>query len=160
MSSSALPPHEAGPPGETGPQAPLLMWSLLRSFIWLDRALQKNMAARGWPPLSRAESQIMLLASADITRPTEISRALGLSRQAINQTIKQLVTAGLVELAEDPQDRRCKIVRFAADGLAMRRDALDVLARLDNYLANTLGTAPLAQLRTAIDTDWGEPPLV
>lgn len=140
--------------------APLLMWSLLRSFIWLDRALQSNMAARGWTPVSRAESQVMLLASAGITRPTEISKALGLSRQAINQTIKQLAGRQLVTLVEDPEDRRCKIIEFADAGQAVRSDALEIIAGLDAYLADRLGAGELDRLKTTVNQDWGEPPLL
>ena len=139
---------------------PLLMWSLLRSFIWLDRALQANMAERGWTPLSRAESQIMLLASAGITRSTEISKALGLSRQAINQTIKHLVSRRLVTLVEDPEDRRCKIIEFADAGQAIRTDALDIIANLEAYLSERLGARELDQLKAAVDQDWGEPPVL
>ena len=139
---------------------PLLMWSLLRSFIWLDRALQANMSARGWNPVSRAESQVMLLASAGITRPTEISKALGLSRQAINQTIKQLIRRQLVTLVEDPEDRRCKIIEFADAGQGVRSDALEIIAGLDTYLAERMGADELDGLKAVVNQNWGEPPLL
>ena len=102
----------------------------------------------------------MLLASAGITRPTEISKALGLSRQAINQTIKQLIRRQLVTLVEDPEDRRCKIIEFADAGQGVRSDALEIIAGLDAYLAERLGADELDGLKAVVNQNWGEPPLL
>lgn len=139
--------------------APLLMWELLRAFIWIDRGLQQNMEARGWTPLSRTESQVMLLASVGIMRPIEIARNLGLTRQAINQTLSQLVDKKLVELKDDPCDKRCKIVSFAQEGEAMRRDALKVLRALEDELLRRGGNKDLACLQDMENWDWNAPPV-
>jgi DNA-binding MarR family transcriptional regulator len=138
------------------PSAPdtLLMWQFLRTFIWYDRALQEAIAARGWTQLSRGESQVMLLAAAGITRPTEVSRQLGLSRQAINQTLALLVAKKLVTLAPDPADKRCKIIAFAPEGAAMRKEARTVLTALDAILAERLGEEVCRQLRAAPESTW------
>ena len=138
---------------------PLLMWEFLRAFIWLDRGLQQNMEARGWSPLSRTESQVMLLASVGIVRPIEIARNLGLTRQAINQTLSQLVERKLVELKDDPCDKRCKIVSFAREGEAMRRDAAKVLRALENELARRGGRKELVCLQQMEGWDWDGPPV-
>ncbi len=139
--------------------APLLMWSILRSFIWLDRCLQTNMHARGWPAITRSESQLMLLASAGIVRPVEISKALGLSRQAVNQTLKLLTEKNLIELRTDPEDKRCKIIGFAKAGEDMRADARKIISQMEQELAKTLSPAVLTALRTAVDQDWGDIPV-
>lgn len=140
--------------------APLLMWSLMRAFFWFDRGMQENIAARGLEPLSRTESLIMLLTAAGVTRPTEISKSLGLSRQAINQTINQLVEKRLVVLSPDPADRRCKVVEFSEDGGDMRRNGREILAALEAHLRRNLGEDLLEALHRALEADWGAPPLV
>jgi DNA-binding MarR family transcriptional regulator len=138
----------------------LLMWQLLRAFIWIDRGLQQSMEARGWPPLSRTESQIMLLISVGIVRPSDISRSLGLSRQAINQTLKLLVDRHLIELRDDPGDARCKIVRFAKEGEAIRKDARDIMAELETDLGRRIGPAAIAALKSVPESSWGSPPTI
>jgi DNA-binding MarR family transcriptional regulator len=144
---------------EGRPRDPLLMWEFLRAFIWLDKGLQQNMEALGWPPLSRTESQVMLLVSVGIVRPIEVSRNLGLTRQAINQTLSQLVDKKLVELEDDPCDKRCKIVRFAREGNSMRRDAVSILRRLEGELARRGGRKTLEMLYSMEDWDWDAPPI-
>jgi len=140
-------------------QDPLLMWEFLRAFIWLDKGLQQNMEARGWPPLSRTESQVMLLVSVGVVRPIEVARNLGLTRQAINQTLSQLVDKKLVELDDDPCDKRCKIVRFAREGNAVRRDAVSILRRLEGELARRGGRKTLEMLYSMEDWNWDAPPV-
>jgi DNA-binding MarR family transcriptional regulator len=137
-----------------------LMWQLLRAFIWIDRGLQQSMEARGWPPLSRTESQIMLLVSVGIVRPSDISRSLGLSRQAINQTLKVLSDHHLVDLWDDPDDARCKIVRFAKEGEAIRRDARAIMAELEAELGRRIGPAAIVALKSVPEASWGSPPTV
>ena len=56
-----------------------LMWGLIRAFGWMDRCLQENLAARGWQPLSRTESSIMLFVDQGTTSPVVIAQALGIS---------------------------------------------------------------------------------
>lgn len=146
-------------PPEQLPASPLLMWTILRGGIWLDRCLQENLEARGWPTLSRTESQIMVLASAGITRQVEISKALGLTRQAINQTLGLLKEKGLIDLLPDPDDGRCKIIAFSKNGRHQRQDALSIIDLMEAELARRIGRKTLAALKDGLDRDWGCVPI-
>ena len=132
---------------------------MLNSLIWMDRCLQQNLIERGWARLSRPESQVMLLVSSGICRPIDIARALGSSRQAINQTLKLLVQRDLLELVPDPEDGRCKIVRFTDKDGGMRREALDVIDRIETELARRLGKRSFELTKQTISRDWGEVPI-
>lgn len=138
----------------------LMMWQLLRTFIWMDRGLQENLQRRGWPEISRTESQVMLLVSEGIQRPIDMSRALGLTRQAINQTIKLLTKKDLVRMAEDPDDRRCKIVTFVGAHEAIRSDAKHILASLEDELASKIGASAVKGLKQLAKGELGQPPEV
>lgn len=138
----------------------LVMWQLLRTFIWMDRSLQKNLQRRGWPEISRTESQVLLLISEGIYRPIDMSRALGLTRQAINQTIKLLLKRRLVKMEEDPTDRRCKIVTFGGDHEAIRLDAKHILEALEDELRSKMGAAAVRSLKQLAKGDLGPPPIV
>ena len=138
---------------------PLLMWQFLRAFIWLDRGLQENIAELGWPSLSRTESQVMLLTSVGIGRPIEISRNLGLSRQAVYQSISQLEAKGLIVLRVDHRDKRRKILTFSRDGEAMRHDAIMILRRLEGELVRRGGFKEVTGVRSMGDWDWSAPPV-
>lgn len=136
-----------------------MMTSMLNSLIWMDRCLQQNLVKRGWDRLSRPESQVMLLVSSGVHRPIDIARALGASRQAINQTLKLLVQRDLLELVPDPEDGRCKIVQFTDTDGGMRREALDVIDQIEIELAKRLGKHSFELTKQTIGRDWGEVPI-
>ena len=133
-----------------------LMWGLLKRFVWIDQWLQERLAARGWEPLSRTESQIMFFIHAGVARPTEVARALGLSRQAINKATRPMIARGLVTVGEDPDDGRCKVLGFAGAGEPLRRDAVQALGAMETELARRLGKRSVDALRSALHGDWGE----
>jgi len=116
-----------------------LMATLFQTFLWFDRNLQQNLAARGWAPVSRTESQILLLVGCGVTRQKDIARTLGLSPQAVNQSSLQLVERGLIALQPDPADRRRRIIVIPARAMAMHIDAAAILAGLETEIASRIG---------------------
>src|SRR3954466_16037221 len=71
---------------------------------WLPAAERANSGrATG---LARSHSLVFAHLDADGTRPAEIARRAGISRQAVGQTVAQMKTQGLVKLAPDPSNRR------------------------------------------------------
>jgi len=77
---------------------------------------------------------ITLLGEGDL-RPTDLADHLGISRQACNQAIKQVVTAGYIERRPDPSDGRARRLRLSAEGKRLRRDGARIVARLDREFA-------------------------
>ncbi|MEN8722075.1 MAG: MarR family transcriptional regulator [Alphaproteobacteria bacterium] len=118
---------------------PALMATLFQTFVWFDRNLQQNLVARGWPPASRTESQLLLLVGSGVTRQKDIARILGLTPQAINQTSNQLIAKGLIALEPDPDDRRQRIIVIPPEGLDMHLDAVAILAGLEAEIAQQIG---------------------
>ena len=70
-----------------------------------------------------------------------------------------MVDKKLVELDDDPCDKRCKIVRFAREGNSMRRDAVSILRRLEGELARRGGRKTLEMLYSMEDWNWDAPPI-
>lgn len=52
--------------------------------------------------------------------PAQISRALGVTKAAVSQTLSRLTQNGLVALSEDPSDGRGKLVELTGKGEDMR----------------------------------------
>lgn len=67
-----------------------LMRGLLHGFYWCDESLQNLLKAAGKPELSRTRSMIMVNISDGITRPADLARNIGISRQAIQQTLVEM----------------------------------------------------------------------
>ena len=72
-------------------------------------------------------------------RLSELADTLGISRQACNQAIKQIETAGYLRRSTDPGDGRAKQVTLTADGKRLRRDGATIVRELDAQFAQIAG---------------------
>ncbi len=132
-----------------------LIVPLLQGFEWFDESLQRSLQARGWPQLTQPESSVMIHVILGINRPAEIARSMGLTRQAVHTTVKQVVSKGIFSLQDDPLDKRSKMVTLTATGRAMRRDAQLTVQYLAEQLSARIGKQHVDNLRAAFASDWG-----
>jgi DNA-binding MarR family transcriptional regulator len=134
-----------------------LIVPLLQGFEWFDEGLQASLQARGWPTLTGPESMVVIHVIVNIVKPSEIARSMGLTRQAVHITIGQMVKKGILELLDDPVDKRGKIVSLTTTGKAMRRDAQMTVQYCAEQLAARIGDKHVQNLKAAFATNWGEP---
>lgn len=127
---------------------------LLRGFYWVDNGLQKGLQERGWPEISHAQSMLIIAVGEGINKPTAIATHLGVSRQAVHQTLKDLENLGIVHLLPNPQDKRSKIVELGDLSIPIMLDAKEILMELENKLAKRIGKKNVKVLREALEADW------
>jgi DNA-binding MarR family transcriptional regulator len=135
-----------------------LLLSLLQGFYWFDEGLQNYLRARGWPAVTRPQSMVMANIVLGVRRPSDIARRLGVSRQAIHATINQMIGLGMLELVDDPANRRVKVVALTPTGETMRVDAQHAMVILADELGERIGKAPLLKAAHLLHGDWGAPP--
>jgi len=136
---------------------PHLILELISAFYWFDEGLQNYLRARGWPEITRPQSMLMANLALGLHRPSDIARRLGVSRQAIHVTLGQMVEKGVLELVDDPDNRRNKLVELTPVGEGMRRDAQAAMRVMVEELERRIGARKVAQLRPGLLADWGEP---
>lgn len=73
------------------------------------------------------------------TRVTTLADRAGVSKQAVSQTVGDLLRQGIVEHVPDPADGRAKLVRFSDEGRRAIAEGLGVLATIDAELEQALG---------------------
>jgi DNA-binding MarR family transcriptional regulator len=132
-----------------------LMIHIFQALVWLDESLQSRLKDHGWPDVSRAQSMVMLNVAAGVTRPSEIARKLGISRQAIHTTISQMVELGMLRLEVDAADGRHKRLHLTSFGERMRADAQASMDCIMAGLEERLGKRLFAALIKALEQDWG-----
>lgn len=131
---------------------------LLAAADWFDTALAARMAAAGWPYLSRSQSLVFVNIDDGGTRPAELARRLGITRQSMQDVVKKLRDHDLVTVDVDPGDGRAMIVRLSPRAHLLGRDAAIISAELEHELAERIGSAAISSLYGALGQDWGEPP--
>lgn len=134
-----------------------LILELITAFYWFDEGLQNYLRRTGWPEITRPQSMLMCNLALGLRRPSEIARRLGVSRQAVHATLAQMIDKRVLDLVEDSEDRRIKVVVLTTFGEAMRREAQEAMRLMVEELEKRIGAGKVANLRAALLAGWGEP---
>ena len=110
------------------------------------------------PPGTR-HSALFAALDRDGTRPAELARRLGVTRQSVHQTLHELVDMGLLKLIADPVDRRATIAQLTPQGREHLRVARRIFRDLERELEDRIGTKNAEALRCSLSLDWGDPGL-
>jgi len=133
---------------------------LLAAAEWFNDALITRMEQAGWPLLSRSQSLLFVKIDDDGTRPAELARRLGITRQSMQELLTKLRVHDLVTVDVDPSDGRATIVRLAPRAQLFGRDAAMISAAIEAELVDRIGGGAVAGLREALSRDWGSAPVV
>jgi DNA-binding MarR family transcriptional regulator len=139
------------------PPAPLPVL-LETASRWVMQGLLAKLRARGHDRLT--EGHLMLIVNLDCgtTHASAVAQRMGVSRQAVFRTTRELQALGLLTLEADPARGNQKIVVMTESGSRLALDARAALAEIDAALAARLGPEAAARLRAALEAGWGEPP--
>src|SRR3954449_2726834 len=128
---------------------------LVNAQRWIAAAERANSGRS--TGLARSHALVFTHLDNDGTRPAEIARRAGISRQAVGQTVAQMKQLGLVKLAPDPSNRRARLVQPTAKG----RKALERWgsgpSAAEKVPPRRIGAARVKSLREALEQDWGTP---
>lgn len=130
---------------------------LLDGFRWVDAALLAGLEDRLGIRLTSAQSQLFAEISLEGSRQADLARLLGVSRQAVNELVRTLEAAGMVELVADPDSARSKLVKPTALGVESVHEATALFSDIEQQLADRIGTETLAAMRAGLAADWGDP---
>src|SRR4051812_5626359 len=122
---------------------------------WLAAAERANSGRSSG--LARSHSLVFAHLDAEGTRPAEIARRAGISRQAVGQTVAQMKSLGLVKLAPDPTNRRARLVQPTAKGRKAPEGSGIGWAAAEKVLSRRIGASRVKGLREALEQDWGSP---
>lgn len=119
---------------------------LLKAGLWFDLRLLDGLTARGWPRLSGPQSQLFAHLDQHGTRPAELARRLGTTRQSTQELVGGLVRLGLMEVVQDEGRKRGRLVKLTEKGRQIGFDARQILVELEAQF----DPAQLEQLRNLL----------
>ena len=133
------------------------MLSMVRAVYWFEESLEAALAVHGIQ-LTRAESFVVTNMVMGIRRAINISRNLGVSRQAIAQIIAALESRGYVMQVPDPLDPRARVLNFSKT-FEKHAPLCNMLMRAsERELEQRVGKSAVQALRAALRIDWGPVP--
>lgn len=116
-----------------------------------ERGVEHFGEQMGVDALRAAHTNLFPYIDMEGTRLTELSKRVGISKQAVGQLVDELEEMGVVERTADPEDGRAKLIRFVREGgqpILMR--GMAVLGELESQMRDQIGARQMAQLHRAL----------
>ena len=129
-----------------------VMQLLLNYYDWFDENLQLMLSVNGEDAFSKAQSTIFVNLAEGRNTAVDIARHLGVSKQAVNKTVNELVDRGYLCLMVDKQDKRVKRIQPTPLGLEKGRQAAEALVALESKLADKIGQDNFQALLKALES--------
>ena len=128
---------------------------LLNAQQWTFQGVLQLMKARGYAEFTI--SHLMFLANLDcgVTHAARVARRLGVTRQAVYRTTRELCDLNVLTLESDPERRNQKIIRMTPRGLEVVTAARACLDAVEATIQERIGVRDFDRLALALGRDWG-----
>lgn len=124
------------------------LWRLARQW---KAEFDAQMLRRGYPWVAEARGAVIGHLRPGGRPQSELAGLLGVSKQAVQQFVDELVEEGAVERIVDPRDARGRIVRLTARGVAFIEEGNAVKRAIEDAYAGRIGRDRLDALNAALD---------
>lgn len=129
--------------------------ALIQAHQWLSTSLLNLMHERGHRELTSAHLTFFNSLNCGMTHASDVARRMGITRQAVYKVTRELQRLGILDLVDDPEDGRQKIISMTKRGEQIALDARECLERVEAQLADQIGRRNLEVVRDALAKDWG-----
>jgi len=123
---------------------------------WMDVFMHRSM--RGWTRFAKSTglsmpqfSILMQLHHKGACGMSEISERFDISNAAASQLVEKLVHAGYLERAEDPSDRRAKLLKLSPSGAKLVEEGINERYRWMDELTKNLSAEERAKVAEALN---------
>jgi DNA-binding MarR family transcriptional regulator len=115
-----------------------------------ERAIERVNQELDRPVLKGAHTSLLPHLSFVGVRVVELAKRLEITKQAVSQTLAEMVEQGVVELIADPSDGRAKLARLTPRGAEAIAHGLSVLSGLERELARSVGETSMRALHEVL----------
>lgn len=116
----------------------------------IARYLSQRLIEKGYKAITPSLLSFLSILECGVNYGSEIARSLGVSRQMVGKTVKELSRLGYLEQVEG--DGRQKKILFTSDGERLISDARQLLFELDEALLSELGAKSVSSTIKKLDT--------
>lgn len=124
---------------------------LLAASRRFDEELTARLHARGHRDIRPAHSAVFAHLDREGTRPSELARRAGMTKQSMGELIADLEVKGYVARRDDASDGRAKVVVLTEAGVRLDREAARAIGGVERAYRRRLGPERLEAVRSALD---------
>jgi DNA-binding MarR family transcriptional regulator len=124
------------------------LWRLARQW---KAQFDAQMLERGYPWITEARGAVIGRLRPGGLSQSALTAELGVSKQAVQQYIDDLVAEGAVERVPDPGDGRARIIRLTPCGIASITEGNEVKRQIEARYRERIGAERFDQLQAALD---------
>jgi DNA-binding MarR family transcriptional regulator len=125
---------------------------LLRAVRAVNEQIIGRLTALNHPDIRGPHTAVFANLDAGGTRAVTLAHRAGMTRQAMSNLIRELETAGYLDVHPDPADGRAALVQLTARGEKFCLDAANVITEVEAEWAERLGDPELKHLRRSLHT--------
>ena len=82
---------------------------------------------------------------------SDLSRVMGISRQAVHKTTHRLMEFGYIELTISPDNKRDRLVSITRKGLKVRERGAKIIREIEGKLSKNIGRDNLELIRDLLE---------
>ncbi|MCG8414972.1 MAG: MarR family winged helix-turn-helix transcriptional regulator [Pseudomonadales bacterium] len=128
--------------------------ALLReNLLWIEKEQQRLLQDSPFANAGQAEIRLFAALRGESKTIAELSRYLGISRQAAHQTVHKLIGHGVVELQPMKDNRREKMVAITERGQMARSLTAKHFRQIEAKVAKKIGKSELQQLKQLLESN-------
>lgn len=133
--------------GESRDERPNVGILLRGPFQEIVRRIAEGLAEAGFDDLRPAHTTVFQHIKADGSRLSELAERAQITKQSMGYLVDYLEEHGYLERRADPSDRRASLIFLTERGWAEVREALKIIAQIEQQWARQLGKQRMEQLR-------------
>lgn len=107
--------------------------------------------ARGHAQIRPGHNPVFATLPREGARASDMAHRAGITKQSMGEAIRDMVDLGLVEMTQDPEDRRAKLVTWTEEGLAIAQDGKRHMYALEQLWIERFGESEYETTREVLE---------
>ena len=113
--------------------------------------MYEQLTAAGYPEVTPGQFALLRWPSIDNLRPTEVAELTGLSKQTVNDLLREFERNGYIERVPHPEDQRGRIVQLTERGWKLQHTTHQISQNLEEDWHERFGPERLQTLREMLE---------
>jgi DNA-binding MarR family transcriptional regulator len=118
---------------------------------WVREHVYHGVVAAGFDDLGRFHVSMFRYPTVEGLRPTALAEQLQITKQSVNNLLRDMEDRGYLVRAADPSDGRARVIRLTARGRRLEDTVYHAAGTAEHAIAELLGPRRFRQLRSSLE---------